>query len=485
MRKELRRVSVVVLAMFVALFVSTSVIQVFQADTLGADARNSRTLYDSYRVERGPILAGGEVIAQSVETGDRFAFQREYPKGELYSAVTGYFNPTQGSSGVERTMNDLLSGTSNLQFLDEINRIISGQPPKGAAVQVTIDPAAQQAAFDALGDMSGSVVAIEPATGRILAMVSKPTYDPNVLAANDAAQVIQSYKALEADEGDPLINRSISGNLNPPGSTFKLVVATAAFESGDYSPETQLPNPASFTLPGTSATVYNANRGRCPGGGDTVSISDAIRYSCNIPFAELGMTLGDDVIRETAERYGFNQELSIPMGVETSVYPRVLDTPQTGLSSFGQSDVRATPLQMAMVAAGIANDGETMTPGLIDEVTGRNLEVLQSFEPSVYQTTSAPETADAITEAMVASVSGGAATNARIDGVSVAGKTGTAENGTGEPYSLWFTGFAPADDPQVAVAVVIEDGGGRGQDGSGNALAAPVAKKVLEAVLNE
>lgn len=485
MKKELRRVSVVVVAMFAALFMSTSVITVFQADSLAADPRNSRTLYDSYRTERGPILAGSEVIAQSVATGDRFAFQRQYPEAELYAAVTGYFNPTQGSSGVERSMNDLLSGTSNLQFLDEINRIISGQPPKGAAVQVTVDPVVQRAAFDALGDMAGSVVAIEPATGRILALVSKPTYDPNVLAGTDTQAVIGNYNALLEDEGDPLINRGIAGDLNPPGSTFKLVVATAAFESGEYAPETQLPNPASLTLPGTNTPVFNSGRGQCGGGGDTVSIADAIRYSCNIPFAELGLRLGDDVIRETAERYGFNESLSIPLSVESSVYPQVLDTPQTGLSSFGQSDVRATPLQMAMVAAGIANDGELMAPGLIDEVTGRNLEPLQTFEPSVLRTTSTPETAESITQAMIASVSSGAATNARIDGVSVAGKTGTAENGTGDPYTLWFTGFAPAEDPQVAVAVVIEDGGGRGQDGSGNALAAPVAKKVLEAVLNE
>lgn len=484
MKKEMKRVSVVVLAMFIALFVSTSVIQVFQADSLAADPRNSRTLYDSYRTERGPILAGETVIAQSTPTGDRFAFQRQYPQGELYSAVTGYFNPTQGSSGVERSMNDLLSGTSNLQFLDEINRVISGQPPKGAAVQVTIDPAVQQAAFDALGDLRGSVVAIQPSTGKILAMVSKPTYDPNVLAGNDSKQVIANYASLLDADGDPLINRTIAGNLNPPGSTFKLIVATAAFESGDYAPETQLPNPASLTLPGTNTPVFNSGRGQCGGGGDTVSISDAIRYSCNIPMAELGIKLGDDVIRETAKKYGFNTDLSIPMAVEKSVYPQVLDTPQTGLSSFGQSDVRATPLEMAMVSAAIANDGEMMKPGLIEEVTGRNLEPLQTFEPSVLQTTSSADTADAITQAMIASVSSGAATNATIDGVTVAGKTGTAENGTGDPYTLWFTGFAPADNPEVAVAVVIEDGGGRGQNGSGNALAAPVAKKVLEAVLN-
>ncbi|SEB54020.1 cell elongation-specific peptidoglycan D,D-transpeptidase [Paramicrobacterium humi] len=486
MNKEFKRISIVVLAMFLALFGSTTVIQVFQADTLAQDSRNTRTLYDSYQTQRGAILAGDTVLAQSTPTGDRYVYQREYPEGEMYSAVTGYFNPTQGSSGLEQTMNAYLSGTSNSQFLDMLNQIIAGQDPKGAAVEVTIDPAVQKAAWDAMQGYQGGIVAIEPATGRILAMVTTPTYDPNTLAGHDSQKVIDAYKALNDDPANPLFNRAIAGSQNPPGSTFKLVVASAAYASGDYTPDSKLPNPQSYTLPGTSTKVYNSGRGTC-GSGDEVSISDAIRLSCNIPMAELGVKLGDDAIREAAEAYGFNDaDLTIPLQCGTSTFPTGdLGDDETALSSFGQASVKATPLQMAMVSAGIANEGTVMKPNLVDRVTGRNLEVLQSFTPEVYKEAVSPDVASDVAGSMVLSVRSGAASNATIDGVSVAGKTGTAENGPDEPYSLWFTGFAPADNPQVAVAVVIEDGGGKGQSGSGNQIAAPVAKKVIEAVLNE
>ncbi|PFG29647.1 peptidoglycan D,D-transpeptidase FtsI family protein [Paramicrobacterium agarici] len=486
MNKEFKRVSVVVVAMFLALFVSTTVIQGIQADALAADPRNTRTLYDSYQTERGAILAGDTVLATSKPTGDRFVYQREYPQGEKYAAITGYFNPTQGSSGLEHAMNQYLSGTSNSQFLDTLNQIIAGQDPKGAAVEVTVDPKVQDAAWEAMQGYTGGLVALEPKTGRVLAMVTTPTYDPNALAVHDGEAVLKTYDQLLEDAGKPLYNRAIAGDQNPPGSTFKVVVAAAAFASGDYTPESTLPNPASYTLPGTSTKVYNSNRGTC-GPGDEVTISDAIRLSCNIPMAELGVELGDEVIRETAESFGFNDEnITIPLQCGTSHYPQEgLNDAQTALSAFGQGDVRSTPLQMAMVSAGIANEGTVMQPTLVDRVTGRNLEVLQSFTPSVYNEATPPDVAADVSAAMQLSVRSGAASNATIDGVNVAGKTGTAENGSDEPYSLWFTGFAPADNPQVAVAVVIEDGGGKGQSGSGNEIAAPVAKKVIEAVLNE
>lgn len=486
MNREFKRVSIVVIAMFLALFTSTTVIQVFQADTLAQDSRNTRTLYDSYQTQRGAILAGDTVLAQSTPTGDQYVYQREYPQGEMYSAITGYFNPTQGSSGLEQSMNSYLAGTSNSQFLDMLNQIIAGQDPKGAAVEVTIDPKVQKAAWDALKGYTGGIVAMEPKTGRILAMATTPSYDPNSLASHNSKEVIETYNALVDDPDNPLYNRAIAGSQNPPGSTFKIVVAAAAYASGEYTPESTLPNLQSYTLPGTSTKVFNANRGTC-GGGEEVSISDAIRLSCNVPMAQLGVKLGDDAIREAAESFGFNDEnLTIPMQCGTSNYPTTsLSDAETGLSAFGQANVRATPLQMAMVSAGIANEGTVMQPNLIDRVTGRNLEVLQSFTPTVYKESITPEVASDVAASMVLSVRSGAASNATIDGVSVAGKTGTAENGSDEPYSLWFTGFAPADNPQVAVAVVIEDGGGKGQSGSGNQIAAPVAKKVIEAVLNE
>ncbi|MET4637908.1 penicillin-binding transpeptidase domain-containing protein [Mycetocola sp. 2940] len=484
MNRELKRVSVLVLVMFFALFGSTTIIQVLQADTLRLDSRNTRALYDSYDTERGPILAGSTVIAQSVPTGDQFVFQRAYPEGAMYAPITGYFNPTQGSAGIEKYMNDYLSGTSNSQFLDTINQLVAGQAPKGAAVEVTIDPDVQKAAFEALGDRQGAVVAIEPSTGRILAMASTPTYDPNALASHDSQSVITAYEALKADSLDPLSNRATSGNMNPPGSSFKVLVAAAAVESGKYTAESTFPNPVSLQLPGSSATVYNWNRLAC-GPGETVTLAEAIRQSCNVPLAQLGMELGDDALRETAEKFGFNTKMALPTPAGVSVYPKDLDDAQTGLTAFGQYEVRATPLQMALVSAGIANGGTVMAPTLVDRVTGRNLEVLKSFEPQVMSDAVSSETATSVTEMMIDSVASGQSNGARIEGVDVAGKTGTAQNGEDEPYSLWFTGFAPASNPEVAVAVVVENDGNLGRHSSGNIVAAPIAKKVLEAVLNK
>ncbi|RQP10644.1 MAG: penicillin-binding protein 2 [Microbacteriaceae bacterium] len=482
MNKELRRVSVLVLAMFLALCASTSIIQVVQQEQLQADPRNTRTLYASFSVERGPILAGDTVIAQSVPSGDQYKYQRTYPHGELYSAVTGYFTIHGEKTGLEGTLNDYLTGRASQQFLDRLNGILTGQNPRGATVLTTIDPVVQQAAWDALGDLQGAVVAIEPSTGRILAMVSKPSFDPNPLAGHDQPGVISAYDALLADPGDPLVNRSIGGALNPPGSTFKVVVTAAALAAG-MSPDTQIPNPPSYTLPGTSTTITNSEGGAC-GGGETVSIADALRFSCNIPFAQLGAQLGYDAILKQARAFGFESEFQVPMGVTPSVFPRPESEAQLMLQSFGQGNDRVTPLQMAMVSAAIANDGELLRPNLVERVSAPDLSVLHEFRPEAFGRSVSPDVAASLTQLMVANVANGAAGNARISGVDVAGKTGTAQNGTNEPYTLWFTGFAPADDPQVAVAVVVENGGGRGQSGFGNTIAAPVAKKVIEAVLN-
>lgn len=484
MNRELKRVSFVVLTMFVALFLSTTTIQVLQADNLTDDPRNTRTLYESFSTERGAILAGGQPIASSVPSDDLYKFQRQYANGPLYSSVTGYFTLNQGTTGIEQSLNDYLSGTSNSQFFDSINNLVSGQDPKGASVELSIDPVAQQAAYDALGDYTGAVVVTEPSTGRILAMVSKPDFDPNSLASHDTDQVLAAYETLNDDDSDPLVNRAIGGSLNPPGSVFKLVVASAAIESGKFTADSTFPNAASYTLPGSSSQVINSGGGTC-GPGDTVSLATAVALSCNVPMAEMGVQLGADAIRSMAEKYGFDTSLDIPVEVEKSTYPAVTDDAQTALTAFGQYDVRATPLQIAMVSAAIANGGRVMQPSLVDTIRSQDLSVLQQFQKKVLNTAVSQQTADTIKAMMVASVSGGAATNATIEGVSVAGKTGTAENGSDDPYTLWFTGFAPADDPQFAITVLVEDGGGLGQTGYGNLLAAPIAKQVLEAVLNK
>lgn len=482
MTKELRRLSIVMLAMFLALFASTSIIQVVQAGNLTNTAGNTRALYDSYEVQRGSIIASGTAIASSVPSDDVYSWQRQYTDAAMWAPVTGYMNPVLDSkTRIEATENGVLSGSDNADYFSRIERAATGQLPRGANVELSLDAAVQRAAWDALGDQQGAIVAIEPSTGRILAMVSKPSFDTNTLASHDTDAVNAAYDQLVADPSKPLDNRAIEGDLNPPGSTFKLVVASAALASGRYTPDSAFPNVAAYTLPESTNVVSNAGGGTC-GGGDTVTIATALRLSCNIPFAELAVELGDDAIRAEAEKYGFNAQFSMPLQSTASTYPASPNAPQTALSGFGQGDVRATPLQMAMVSAGIANDGVVMNPRMIDRVIRPDLSVASEGSNSEFGRALDSSLAAQMVSMMTANVQDGAASNATIDGVQVAGKTGTAENGS-RPYTLWFTGFAPADDPRVAVAVVVENGGGQGQNGSGNEIAAPIAKKVMEAVL--
>lgn len=479
MNRELRRVSVVVVLMFLALFASSSIIQVFQQPNLKADGRNTRVLYASYETERGQILVDGEPVAYSTPVDSRYNYQRIYTNGPLYSTVTGYFTILPSTGGLESSLNSYLSGDSDAQFLERLNAILTGQDPKGSSVALTVDPVVQQAAWDALGDERGAIVALDPKTGAILALVSKPTYDPNVLAVLDPRAVEDNYAALLSDPGAPLIDRGIAGDLNPPGSVFKLVVTAAALESGQYTPESEIPNPPRLDLPGTTTPISNSADGSC-GGGETATLATSLRLSCNVTFAQLAGALGDDAIREQAELFGFGQSLEIPMRVEPSVYPRTDSEAETWLTGFGQASVRASPMQMAMVSAAIANGGSLMRPNLVESIVAPDLTVLESFQAQRFSTPMSAGNAATLNRMMVEGVANGVASGARINGVEVAGKTGTAENGPGEPYTLWFTGFAPANDPEVAIAVVIEDRA----TGFGNLIAAPIAKKVMEAVLN-
>jgi penicillin-binding protein A len=481
--RELKRISALVLVMFATLFVASSIIQVFQTDNLDADPRNQRARADQYSIERGQILtADGKPIVTSRKSDDVYQFDRVYKDGKLYAAVTGYYNPIGAPTGIEGAENAQLAGTSSDQVLDRLQNIVTGQTPKGASVQLTIEPKIQRAAYDALGDLRGAVVAIQPKTGKVLAMVSKPSFDPNAIA--DHSSGISAYDALVKRSPSPLANRAIAGTLNPPGSTFKLITASAALESGRFTPSSSFSNPPAYTLPGTSTTIRNADGAYC-GPSKKASIATAVKLSCNIPIAQLGAKLGPTALRAQAEKFGFGQPLSIPLKVTPSIYPPGdLNSAQTSQTAFGQYDDKATPMQMAMVAAAIGNSGALMKPNLVEKVVSPSLSTSQAFAPTKLGNPVSAKTASEVKAMMVASVASGAATNARIDGVTVAGKTGTAQNGADDPYTLWFTGFAPADDPQVAVAVVIENGGGLGQSGFGNQLAAPIAKQVMEAVLN-
>ena len=484
MTRELKRLSIIMVVMFFGLFGATSWIQVVQAQTLAENPENRRTLYDSFEVQRGSIIAGDEVIASSVPTDDIYSWQRQYTDASIWAPVTGYINPVlQSATGIEQAMNRELSGTASSQFLSRVDQIITGQPPRGSNVLLTLDPEVQRVAADALGTYQGAVVAIEPSTGRVLAMATSPSFDTNALAVHDSAAVNTTYDELLNAAGDPLTNRAIN-TLNPPGSTFKLVVASAALASGRFTPDSMFANPSSYVLPGTSTTIHNFDGNTC-GPGDQVSLATALRLSCNIPMAQLAVALGDDAIRDEAKKYGFNTRFDIPLAVSASNYPEgSLSDDQTAQTGYGQLDVKATPLQIAMVSAGIANHGIVMNPRMVDRVVAPDLTVQQTFENTEFGRALSEQDAATMTSLMIANVSNGAASGARIEGVDVAGKTGTAEHGPGDPYTLWFTGFAPADDPKVAVAVMIEDGGGLGQSGTSNGIAAPIAKKVIEAVLS-
>ncbi|KMM44286.1 cell division protein FtsI [Cellulomonas sp. A375-1] len=481
MNTPLRRVATVMLVMFLALMGSATWVQFVQAPELNADSRNVRTLYREYGNARGPIVVAGEAIAQSVQVDDPFGYQRQYTDGELYSAVTGFYSIVNGSSQLERAANDQLTGRSDQLFFSRLRDIITGRKPEGAAVETTLVAAAQRAAREGLGDQQGAVVAIEPSTGRILAMVSTPGFDPNALATHDSAAAAAAYTELAGAAGNPLRSNATLETY-PPGSTFKLVTAAAALESGEYDASTELPAPVRLDLPQTTATIGNFGGGGC--GSNPITLANALRVSCNTAFAQLGMDIGADALREQAERFGFDDaSLTIPMRVAESRFPQDPNAPQTAQSAIGQFDVAATPLQMAMVSAAIANDGKLMRPYVVERVRAANLSVVSQTEPSLLSTAVSPGTAAQLTDMMVGVVEGGSGTAARIPGVQVAGKTGTAQTSSDAAPHAWFTAFAPANDPQVAVAVIVEHGGSAGSEATGGRVAAPIARAVIEAVL--
>jgi peptidoglycan glycosyltransferase len=339
-----------------------------------------------------------------------------------------------------------------------------------------LDSTAQAAGFSGLGGRRGAVAAIEPSTGKLLALVQSPSFDPNTLSSHNSKEIQRYYKELRRDPQEPLLNRPLVSS-NPPGSTFKVVVAAAALESGQFTPQTVIPGPASYTLPGTSTQLRNASRTACSPSGK-LTLTEALVVSCNTAFAWLANRLGDDAVREQAEAFGFGTSFEVPMPAAAGRYPSDPDPAQTALTGIGQFEVSATALNMAQVAAAIAQAGAVMNPYLVTRVSSPDLTVLDTTAPELFAQAMTPANARDLTEMMVQVVDRGTGGNGAIPGVRVAGKTGTAENGDGSPDTTWFISFAPAEAPEVAVAVVLEKSGG-----SGNSDAAPIARAVTEAVL--
>jgi peptidoglycan glycosyltransferase len=481
----IRRLSVLIAALFTTLLVAATVVQFTQAKSLDAMAANKRTLLDNYGRERGSIVIGGQAIAKSVSVPDQYRYLRTYPQNQLYAQLTGFYSYSVGAPyGLEHAADDLLSGDADTLFVRRVTDLITGRKTSGATLELTIDPKAQAAADQALGASKGAVVALDPKTGAILAMVSHPSYDPNPLSSHSLNVAAKAWQTLSNDKDKPYLNRTING-VYPPGSTFKVITAAAALEDGAVSDEnSSVPGPAQLDLPLTSTNLPNED-GRACGPGDKTTLIHALEISCNTTFGSLGLELGGEKIRAQAAKFGFGDALQIPMRVSVSSVPADLNAPQAAQAAIGQYDVRTTPLQMAMVAAGIANGGRVMTPYLIDSVRSANLDIIQSTpDPVELSQATSEHTASTLTKMMVSVVDHGSGARAQIDGVKVAGKTGTAQHDPGKPPHAWFISFAPAVDPKVAVAVVVEDGGVTGSEIGGGRVAAPIARAVMEAVLN-
>jgi peptidoglycan glycosyltransferase len=481
MNAPLRRLSVAVMLLFGLLLVNANYLQVVRADALHHDSNNPRLIAEEYSRERGPILVAGQPVASSRETDDRLKYLREYSAGKLYSPATGFYSLVYGASGIEQEESSVLAGTDDSLFVRRVIDLLTGASPKGGSVALTLDPKAQKAAYDGLAGRKGAVVAIDPGTGAILALVSSPSYDPNLLASHSPADVRRNYKRLDSAKARPMLNRALRQTY-PPGSTFKVVTTAAALESGRYTPDSEVNNDAELDLPQTDAMLPNYDGAPCSPSG-RATLTDALKKSCNAAFGQVGLDLGDDALRDQAEKFGFNQSFEVPMRSVASRFPEDPNEPQTAQSAIGQFDVRATPLEMAMVVAAVANRGVLMAPYLVQEVQAPDLSVIDSARPREIGTAVSPQTAASMAQMMTAVVDDGTGTNAQINGVKVAGKTGTAQQGAGRKPHAWFVSFAPSDtDSQVAVAVVLEDGGGAAEV-SGNQLAAPIAQAVMRAVL--
>lgn len=476
MNGPIRRVSVVIMVMFLALMVNASYSYVFRTQSLNTDPANRRVRDAEFGTDRGDILVGNTPIVTSTPVEDRFGFQRTYDQGELYAAVTGYYSFLYGGSGLERTYSPQLAGTSDVQFLQNLVDAATGKRQQGATLETTLDARAQQAAAKALGNRPGAVVALDWSTGAVLAMVTSPTYDPNALASHDIAATQTTWKALNEDPAKPLTNRAVR-EVYPPGSTFKLIVSAAALESG-MTPDTMVSSPSTLKLPNsTFEMTYNC-------GGDQISLRQALQVSCNTAYAIMGGQLGADKLRDQAQKFGFGSPQLPELGGVASRFPADPDPAQVMLSSIGGFDVAASPLQMAMVAAGIANNGVVMTPHLVTRVRGADLNVISTTQPRPMSTAMSAANARALQDMMVSVVENGTGRRAQIPGVRVGGKTGTAltssASGSGRAPYAWFVAFA--EEPRIAVAAFVQDAGVDGSEITGGRYAAPIAQAVIEAV---
>jgi len=484
--KPLRRIALFCGLLVLALLVRDNWLQYVRADELKDDKYNRRVAIERYATPRGDIIVDGKSITGSTTSDSTdFEYKRTYKDGPMWAPVTGYASQAFGATQLESIDDGILTGNDDRLFFRNTLDMITGKKKQGGNVVTTLNAAAQKAAYDGLKDRGkGAVAAIDPSTGAILALASFPSYDPSVFAGNsdkdsEAWQKLQKAK----NPNDPMLNRALR-DIYPPGSTYKVVTAAAALENGLYTDaDEKTDSPLPYTLPDTTTELKNEGNIPC----ENATMRVALQYSCNTVFGKIGADLGKDKMLAEAKKFGFNSEQFIPVRSAASNFPEDMDKPQTALSSIGQFETATTPLQMAMVASAIANDGKLMKPYMVDKLQAPNLDVLEQTEPEEMSQPLSSKNAQILQSMMETVVKDGTGKNAQISGVTVGGKTGTAQHGVDnseKPYA-WFISYAQLADGSspVAVAVVVEDEGAVRDNISGGGLAAPIAKSVMEAVI--
>ncbi|WP_406495672.1 penicillin-binding transpeptidase domain-containing protein [Streptomyces sp. NBC_00846] len=482
MNKPLRRIAVFCGLLVLALLVRVNWLQYVRADELNANEHNRRVQIERYAHERGNIIVDGNPVTGSVETkGSDFKYKRVWKNGPMWAPVTGYSSQAFDASQLENIEDGILTGNSDQLFFNRTLSLFTGEKKTGGNIVTTLNAAAQKAAFKGLGDKKGAVAALDPQTGAILALVSTPSYDPSVFAGNSLKDA-EARQQLLNDKDKPMLNRALRETY-PPGSTFKVVTAAAALENGLYtSIDEATRSPLPYRLPQTTGNLENEGSIPCK----NASLREALRWSCNTVFGKISDDLGNQKMIDEANKFGFNKEIFTPVRADASVYPKD-NRPQNAMAGIGQASNRATPLQMAMVAAAVANDGKLMQPYMVAERQAPSLDPIYTHEKEQLSQPLSGENAQKLQQMMETVVEKGTGQNAKIPGVTVGGKTGTAQHGLNnseKPYA-WFISYAKTDSGSpVAVAVVVEDGQANRDDISGGGLAAPIAQAVMKAVID-
>jgi penicillin-binding protein A len=487
MDRQIRRLALAFLLLFGVLAVNVNYLQVIAASDLANHPANKRLLIQEYNVDRGEILATDRrtVLAESRPTRGQLKYLRRYPNGPLYAHVTGFYSFVFGRSELEQSYNEYLAGRAAELFPERFVDQILGRDPRGASIVLSIDPVLQRAASRALAGRAGAVAAVNPQTGEVLALVSNPTYDPNVLSSHNGETIRDAWRQLNRDPNKPLVSDA-NDEFFPPGSTFKIVTAAAALENGDR-PDTTYPNPPVLDVPQTTADIHNFGGSHCLGGASRISLADALMVSCNVVFGEIGLDLGAEKLVEQAHRFGFSERIDFDIPFQAGAIPDVdefeMDLPAVAQSAIGQRDVRMNVLHLALIGGAIGNGGVMMEPRLVSEIRDPSGTVIRGLEPEVWGRPMSRGNARLLAQMMQGVVDSGTGSAAQIPGVAVAGKTGTAQTAEGRPPHAWFVGFAPVQRPTIAVAVVVLNGGDLGSEATGGALSAPIAKTVMELAL--